>query len=119
MRKSLLLDFQVVVNEGVWRHDPNLCLYLAADGVNVSHADRLQHANDASLMDSFETSPCNAENHLREDFGEKRGGVKGRDGVQGDSREEMDLGVRRVLRSLEIQPSHQSGKHSEHKIDGA
>ena len=65
VQTALLHETPIQVNADVGRHSPNLCLCPAVDEVGISHADRLQLANDASLVDSFETSPCIAWNHWR------------------------------------------------------
>lgn len=60
--QNALLFVQAVVNETVCH--PVLGLSLAVD-VDVSLAYPLQLANDSSLMDSVETSPCKPRRHLR------------------------------------------------------
>ncbi|KAK5044087.1 hypothetical protein LTR13_000443 [Exophiala sideris] len=57
-----LLDIQKEVKDVAGHHGPGLSPTL---GSNVSRADPLQLADDASLMDSVETSPCNSGSHLR------------------------------------------------------
>ncbi len=65
VQTALLLESPDEVNADVGRHAPSLYLCPVVDGVDISHADPLQLANDASLVGSFETSPCNAWNHWR------------------------------------------------------
>lgn len=93
-----------VVMEDVCSHGPSLCLRLVVAVVEIAHVDPLQLANDASSMDSFETSPCNAGNHWRSCLEGRMEELRERsDRV----REEANLGVGRVLRSLEFSDRRQ------------
>ena len=87
-----LLDVQGVVNEAVG--DLSLGLSPAVDQ-DVSRAVPLQLANDSSLMDSVEASPCNPGRHLQRR--REATGVRKRDG------DDIAGCVGRFLRSLEIQ----------------
>lgn len=89
---SNLLDIQKEVKDVSGHHGLGLSPTLDAD---VSRADPLQLADDASLMDSVETSPCNAGSHLRRRW---EGMVVGK-GTEDDG---FAAGVGGFLRSLEM-----------------
>ncbi|OAP61670.1 hypothetical protein AYL99_03873 [Fonsecaea erecta] len=87
----LLLDDPSVVNEVGRLVDLRLCPAVA--GVDVSGADPLRLASDSSSMGSFETSPCNAERHLRRCRVGRFEGLGESNGRSDGGRETVDLDV--------------------------
>ncbi len=98
-----LQNIQKKVRAGGGHHD--LCLSPAVDS-KVCRADRLQLANDASLMGLVETWPCNPGSHWRRCREGRRDGEAGEVAVVGG-------GVERVLRSLQFPFSERVACHGE------